>query len=123
MWGALSNEKPGLSLQLLLILASAVILESESHGTRDHVLEYQIRDFPFHRLLRLAGQRWRYSTPPPHGFIVCWSVLSLRWVLVELYRYHLLQQSSSRVLPCYCALEVCCSVTGNVSVHVAEEST
>jgi hypothetical protein len=23
--------------------------------------------FPFRRLLRLAGQRWRYSTPPPHG--------------------------------------------------------
>jgi hypothetical protein len=23
--------------------------------------------FPFHRLLRLAGLRWRYSNPPPHG--------------------------------------------------------
>jgi hypothetical protein len=23
---------------------------------------------PFRRLLRLAGSRWRYSTPPPHGF-------------------------------------------------------
>jgi hypothetical protein len=23
-------------------------------------------DFPFRRLLRLAGSRWRYSTPPPH---------------------------------------------------------
>jgi hypothetical protein len=22
---------------------------------------------PFNRLLRLAGSRWRYSTPPPHG--------------------------------------------------------
>jgi hypothetical protein len=22
---------------------------------------------PFRRLLRLAGLRWRYSTPPPHG--------------------------------------------------------
>jgi hypothetical protein len=27
----------------------------------------QIWDFPFRRLLRLAGSRWRYSTPPPHG--------------------------------------------------------
>jgi hypothetical protein len=26
-----------------------------------------IWDFPFCRLLRLAGSRWRYSTPPPHG--------------------------------------------------------
>jgi hypothetical protein len=23
--------------------------------------------FPFRRLLRLAGLRWKYSTPPPHG--------------------------------------------------------
>jgi hypothetical protein len=50
----------------LLILASAVILGSKSHGTRDHILLSQIRDFPFRRLLRLAGLRWRYSIPPPH---------------------------------------------------------
>jgi hypothetical protein len=25
--------------------------------------------FPFRRLLRLAGLRWRYSKPPPHGSI------------------------------------------------------
>jgi hypothetical protein len=25
---------------------------------------------PFRRLVRLAGSRWRYSTPPPHGFIL-----------------------------------------------------
>jgi hypothetical protein len=24
---------------------------------------------PFRRLLRLAGSRWRYSTPPPHGWL------------------------------------------------------
>jgi hypothetical protein len=53
-------------LQLLLALASAVILGSESHGTRDHILLSQIRDFPFRRPLRLAGLRWRYSTPPSH---------------------------------------------------------
>jgi hypothetical protein len=52
-------------LQLLLVLASAVILESEFLGTRDHILLSQIRDFPFLRLLRLAGLRWKYSTPPP----------------------------------------------------------
>jgi hypothetical protein len=44
-------------LQLLLALASAVIFGSESH-----ILLSQIRDFPFCRLLRLAGIRWRYST-------------------------------------------------------------
>jgi hypothetical protein len=50
-------------LQLLLGLASAVILRSESRGTCDHILLSQIRDFPFRRLLRLAGLRWKYSTP------------------------------------------------------------
>jgi hypothetical protein len=76
-------------LQLLLVLASAVILRSESRGTHDHILLSQIRDspnlegevppeqggpvitpgtgFPFRRLLRLLGLRWMYSTPPPHG--------------------------------------------------------
>jgi hypothetical protein len=53
------------SLQLLA-LARAVILEPESHGTCDHILLSQIRNFPFCRLLRLTGLRWRYSTPPPH---------------------------------------------------------
>jgi hypothetical protein len=48
-------------LQWLLVLASKVILGSESH----HILLSQIRDFPFRRLLRLAGL-W-YSIPPPHG--------------------------------------------------------
>jgi hypothetical protein len=62
-------------LQLLLAFASIVILCSESCGTRDHILLSQIRDFPFRRILRLAGSRWRYSTPPPHGFdfIVIWT--------------------------------------------------
>jgi hypothetical protein len=58
-------------LQLLLDLASAFILGSESRGARDNVLMSQILDFPFCRLLRLAGLRWRYSTPPPHGKINC----------------------------------------------------
>jgi hypothetical protein len=56
-------------LQLLPPLASAVIHGSEAHWTRDHILLSRIRDFPFRRLLRLAGLRWRYSTQPPHGKI------------------------------------------------------
>jgi hypothetical protein len=53
-------------LHFLLVLASVVILGSESRGTRYHILLSQIRDFPFRRLLRLAGIRWRYSTQPPY---------------------------------------------------------
>jgi hypothetical protein len=49
-------------LQILLTLASLVIFWSESHRTRGHILLSQIWDFPFRRLLRLAGSRWRYST-------------------------------------------------------------
>jgi hypothetical protein len=67
LWGALSDERTGLSFVYAAGLASAVFLGSDSHGTRDHILLSQIWDFPFCRLLRLAGSRWRYSTPPPHG--------------------------------------------------------
>jgi hypothetical protein len=52
-------------LYMLLALASAVFLGSEFLGTCDHILLYQIWDFPFRRLLRLAGPWWRYSTPSP----------------------------------------------------------
>jgi hypothetical protein len=73
-------------LQLLLVLATSVILRSQSRGIHDHILLTQIRDFlsregqeqggsvitpgtgfPFCCLLRLAGLRWRYSIQPPHG--------------------------------------------------------
>jgi hypothetical protein len=56
-------------LYMLLALASAVFLGSGSLGTDDHILLSQIWDSPFRRLLRLAGSRWRYSTPPPHGHV------------------------------------------------------
>jgi hypothetical protein len=59
-YGALSLTRGRVCrLQLLLALASAIILGSESRGTRIHVLLYQIPNFHFHRLLRLAGLRWR----------------------------------------------------------------
>jgi hypothetical protein len=58
----------GLSFYMLLALASVVFLGSESLSTRDHILMSQIWDFRFRRLLRLAGSRWRYSTPPPRGW-------------------------------------------------------
>jgi hypothetical protein len=42
-------------LYMVQALASSVFLGSESLGTRDHILLSQIWDFPFRRLLRLAG--------------------------------------------------------------------
>jgi hypothetical protein len=68
MWGALSLTRGRVCrLQLLLVLASAIIFVSKFRGTRDHILLSQIRDFPFRRPQRLAGLRWRYSTPPLQG--------------------------------------------------------
>jgi hypothetical protein len=85
-------------LQLLLVLASAVILRSESCGTRDHILLSQIREcpnlrvpvfvspwnrdpvipsgtgFPYHRLLRLAVLRWKYLNPPTRDVSQCVSM-------------------------------------------------
>jgi hypothetical protein len=55
-------------LYMLLAHDSAVFIASESLGSRDHILLSLSWDFPFRRLLRLAGSRWRYSTPPPHGY-------------------------------------------------------
>jgi hypothetical protein len=45
-------------LQLLLVLASAVILRSESHGTHNHILVSQIRDSP-----NLQGQSPLFISP------------------------------------------------------------
>jgi hypothetical protein len=47
MWGVLYDERTGLSFIIAAGLASAVILGSESRGTRDHILLSQIRDFLF----------------------------------------------------------------------------
>jgi hypothetical protein len=58
-------------LHLHLALASAVILGSESRGTLDHILLSRIGDFPFCRLLRISGLRWKYSTPPPKSKSLC----------------------------------------------------
>jgi hypothetical protein len=92
------------SLQLLMALASAVILRSDSRGTSDHILLSHSRlsqpggpgpciyilqeqggqvippgtGFSLHRLLRLAELWWRYSTPPPHGIPLMNAFLSER---------------------------------------------
>jgi hypothetical protein len=63
IWGTVLTRGRVCRLQLLLVLASAVIFGSESSRTRDHILLSHIRDFPFRRLLQLSGSRWRYSIP------------------------------------------------------------
>jgi hypothetical protein len=72
IYGFVFVERPlwwqdGCLLYMLLALARAVSLGSESLRTRDHIFLSQIWDFPFCRLLRLAGSRWMYSTPLPQN--------------------------------------------------------
>jgi hypothetical protein len=55
MWGALSDERTGLSFTI------------EAGPRQRHIFLSQIRDVLFRRLLRLAGLGWMYSTPPPRG--------------------------------------------------------
>jgi hypothetical protein len=76
----------GCRLQLLLLLASAVILRSDSRGTHDHILLSQIRDspnledqvplfispgtgWPTYTLRYWIPFWWTYSNPPPRGLL------------------------------------------------------
>jgi hypothetical protein len=63
-------------LYVPLALASTVFLESLSLGTCDRILLSHIWDFPFRRLLRLAGSRWRYSTPTVSSPYCCEGVFT-----------------------------------------------
>jgi hypothetical protein len=68
LWGALSDERSGLPF----VCAAGPCQRSLSRvrvpwDSQPYFLSH-IWDFPFRRLLRLAGSRWRYSTPPPHGY-------------------------------------------------------
>jgi hypothetical protein len=92
-------------LKLLLALASAVIFGSEFRRTRGHILLSQIRDISFRRLLRLAGSRWRYLTPPPHGYL---SPNSSSVVASHSYRTDSVRNTASQLLHC-CVSRICCA--------------
>jgi hypothetical protein len=73
--GALSLTRGRICrLQLLLVLASILILGSESRETLDYILLSRILDFPLRHLLRLAGLRWKYlhNVHP----VVCYSCIN-----------------------------------------------
>jgi hypothetical protein len=59
-------------LYMLLVLASAVFLGSESLGTWDHILLSHIWDFPFRRLLRLAGSTVEVFDPASTRYSGLW---------------------------------------------------
>jgi hypothetical protein len=76
MWGALSDERTGLSLTI----AAGSVQRSHSRVRVpwDSRLFYTVSDsrLPFSSPPRLAGLRWRYSIPPPHGSVPESSILS-----------------------------------------------
>jgi hypothetical protein len=67
------------SFRLLMVLASAVILGSESRGTHDHILHSQIRDYlnlkgqvpvfksPRNRMARVYTQALGFLSVPSYG--------------------------------------------------------
>jgi hypothetical protein len=95
MWGALSDGRTGLSFTITAGPRQRshswvrVPLDSWPFFTVSHSILTQPggpdpliyippgsgwppgTGFPFRRLLRLAGLRWRYSNPPPHGVVLC----------------------------------------------------
>jgi hypothetical protein len=88
-------------LQLLLALTSVVIIGSESRGTCDHNLLFQIPGFPFRRLLQLAGLRRRYSTPQLHtGF----PTATQNWFNIGIDRIENIASNSYCILACYTAV-------------------
>jgi hypothetical protein len=84
-WGALSDKRTGLSVVCAAGPCQRSLFRSYSLGTCDRILLSQISDFPFRRLLRLAGSRWRYSTPTPHG---CWLVELIVFKITPLHEPH-----------------------------------
>jgi hypothetical protein len=72
-------------LYMLLALASTVFLGSESLGTCDCILLSQIWDFLLRRLLRLAGSRWRYSTP---SLLSYWLTISYILCAAQVHPHH-----------------------------------
>jgi hypothetical protein len=99
----------GLSFKLPLGLASAVILGSESRGSRVHILLSQSQHFPFCRLLRLVGLQWRYSSLFQYRFYCCVRVLRV-----------LLRNGSTLLLVTYLLLAClpCCFLAMGLHVTV-----
>jgi hypothetical protein len=115
MCGALSDERMGLSFTIAAGPCQRSLLWSEPLWARDHILVSQIWDFLFRRLLRLAGSRWRYSTPPPHG-----EVLYLFYICLA-YRIGNIESNSS-FLRCH-ENDPSVAVRTNVYLAVAQQST
>jgi hypothetical protein len=69
MWGTVSDERTRLSFTICCWPSSAQSLSGPSPVGVATILYCLRFETSFCRLLRLAGLRWRYSTPPSHEII------------------------------------------------------
>jgi hypothetical protein len=132
--GMLTTRGRVCRIQLLLVLASAVVLGSESRGTHDHILLSQIRDSPNPEdqipvLSYNPRHRVHFSSPPTNRrACTIYSLRSLgtecientstnRYSIAALrsYRTDRVENSDFQLLHC-CMLEVCCIATTRVFV-------
>jgi hypothetical protein len=67
MWGAVFDERTGPSFTIAPGPCQCRHFRVRLPWDSWPYLLCQTRDFPFRRILRLAGLQWTYSTPPPHG--------------------------------------------------------
>jgi hypothetical protein len=75
--------------------------------------------FPFCRLLRLAGLRWRYSNPPPHGLLYSNSSGPHREHNLLLYAVaELISVGASVIVPNYCHVTLYCLATDIVLSYI-----
>jgi hypothetical protein len=73
-WGTLSDERTGLSFFYAAGPRQRSLFRVRVPWDSWQYLLSQIRVFPFRRLLRLAGLRWRYWNPPPRRVVLThWS--------------------------------------------------
>jgi hypothetical protein len=68
LWGALSDERSGLSFVCAAGPCQRSLFRVRVSWNLRLYFTVSDLDFYFRRLQRLAGSRWRYSTPSPHGF-------------------------------------------------------
>jgi hypothetical protein len=63
--------------------------------------------FPFHRLVRLVGLRWRYSNPPPRGVLILTRLVASLYNLSTDHIENIISNSSSIVACVTVAVETC----------------
>jgi hypothetical protein len=118
MWGALSNERTGLSFTIAIgprqrrcsrvrvqrdswpyfTVSGSTLLQPGGPGPRIYIPQAQVgrvilpgTGFSFRHFLRLEGLRWKYSNPPARGQLTRNSKLTLTYPRHRPHRKHRVQ--------------------------------